>query len=83
MITNRLNYINKDISYYVGTIYEYDIKHAYPSILKNTNFVFSDENLRRDIENFRDYKNKKELLIRIGKEIKINNNIIKYINEYL
>lgn len=83
MITDRLNYLNKDISYYVGTIYEYDIKHAYPSILKNTNFIFCDKNLRNDIENFQNYKNKKELLIRIGKEIKLNNNIIKYINEYL
>lgn len=83
MILGRLNYLNKDISYYVGNIYEYDIKHAYPSILKDTNFIFEDKDLRKDIENFSKYKNKRDLLIRIGKEIKLNSNIINYINEYL
>lgn len=83
MITGRLNYLNEGIRYYVGNIFEYDIKHAYPSILKNTDFKFTDKTLRKDIEELDNYKNKKELLIRIGYEIKYNRDIIKYINDKL
>lgn len=80
MIKGRLNFLNKDIHYYVGNVYEYDIKHAYPSILKGTDFKFNDKKLREDLENFSNYSNKKNLLIRIGKEIGTNKDISKYLN---
>lgn len=86
IVTDRLNYINTDISYYVGNIYEYDINNAYPSILKNTDFVFEDKLLKDDIikATKQEHKyNKKEMLIRIGKEIGKNGEIGKYINKIL
>lgn len=83
MILNRLNYLNESIPYYNGKVYEYDIKHAYPSILKDTDFKFEDPQLRHDIQNLIDYTDKKSLLIRIGKEIRTNKDIGLYLNEKL
>lgn len=80
---SRLNYLNENIYYYTGNVYEYDIKHAYPSILKGTQFLFKDKKLRHDIETLNEYVDKRSLLIRIGMEIRDNSNIMEYINDYL
>ena len=79
----RLNCLNKDIYYYIGAVYEYDVKNAYPSILKHTNFNFVDTNLRRDINNISDSDDKLTMLIRIGKECKYNPEIMTYLTEKL
>lgn len=80
IVSGKMNFINENITYHLGDIFEYDMKHAYPSILKGTNFVFKDPNLRKDIENLNNYHNKKEMLIRIGKEFRNNPSITTYIN---
>lgn len=86
LIIDRLNYINNNISYYIGNIYEYDIHNAYPNILKDTAFIFSDETLKDYIisaTNGTKKYEKKEILIRIGKEIGNNGEIGVYINNIL
>lgn len=81
IVEGKMNYLNDSLTYYSGEIFEYDMKHAYPSILKGTDFIFEDKNLRNDIESLNDYHNKKEMLIRIGKEFKKNKDMVKYVND--
>lgn len=83
IITDRLNYLNESIPFYIGHIYEYDIKHAYPSLLKNTNFKFTNPELIEILNDLDKPYDKKSLLIMIGKEIKINPELSNYINDRL
>lgn len=83
MILDRLNYLNKNISFYTGSVFEYDIKNAYPSLLRCTDYRFMDESLYEDINNDIEEVNKKDILIKIGREIKYNPDISIYLNNKL
>ena len=83
MVLDRLNYFNNNISFYNGSVFEYDIKNAYPSLLKQANFDFVDKSLYEDINCEIDESNKRDILIKIGKEIKHNPIISDYLNSNL